>query len=183
MTTIIGEKKLDGTLRIHGDKRTSYSNWIYEDGVRKIFKVSFNWNETLIARCGDSLNKSLFLEIIDSFKKENPDSRLDNNFEAIKFFNHIKENSNINDCEVWLIVMNHNIQLQINAAWQIDESKNWYLYLGSWYNIMLTFMKTIDNLKIDFEIEDIYDIISSLDYSTSREFDTLELLPDIIQTN
>ena len=78
-------------------------------------------------------------------------------------------------------------RLEWSCWWQVSELIEWkILTIWSWSNIANTFEQivSLQKYKLDIEFEDYFDVISSMDWHTSKEFDVLTLLPDIkIETN
>lgn len=203
MTTIIGRKLPDGTLQIAWDKRTTMSTWKYMDDQTKIIKL----DNILLWKAGDSLSCKLITELYNKWKfireleikKENNIEVwskiilwIDTVLEAIDFYNYVKDNCNINrqDWEKALInfmILHKDFQILIewSCSWQVTEMQ-WEIFsMWSWSDIVTTTYKISKEWKIKYnlELEDYYDIVSSMDTYTSKEFETLEMLPEILIHN
>lgn len=194
MTTIVWRKLKDWTLQIAWDKRITNADWIYIDSSIKII----NLDNVLVWKAWDSISIQLLIEIYYKWKLskmiddvqvvDHEDSRyyINSIMSAIDFWKYLKANCNIKNIhnEWWeplisLMILHNDFQIKIDANWQITELNDVenLLSIWSWSNIVnaiIWIMKT-NKWKYVFEIDDIFEIVSSMDSSTSRDYDILEL--------
>lgn len=170
MTTIIAIKKWD-KIDLLADKRTSAGN-IYKDDTNKILLL---W-DTYIAKSWDSIHNCYVKELYDSWLS-NQTETLETVSWCICFMKYLKENSNIDTDKTSLsmIFINKKIQVAIDSIWQIEHIDDiWYLSIWSWSNIVdniNTTMKVHNWTWLYYlEYEDIYEIVSSIDNCTSKDF-------------
>lgn len=203
MTTIIGRKLPDGTLQIAWDKRTTMSNWKYIDDQTKVMRL----DNILLWKAWDSLSYKLLNELYVQWKRlrveklwdltnslwvNTPDVFINSILDSVDFFNYVKDNCNI-QYEDWrkaifsFMILHKDFQILIEwfSAWQVTEMQWEISSIWSWSDIVSTAYKISKEWKIkcDLELEDYYDLINSMDVYTSKEFDTLEMLPEILINN
>lgn len=191
MTTIIWRKLKDWTLQIAWDKRTTFVSWIVKDLYTKV--LNLDW--TLVWKYWDTISYEFFKELYERWKVsvEWMELKLETISDAVHFYNFVKANSNMkndkweHDASIWLMFLNHNFQIHIEPNLQVNElASNWVLFWWSWSNILQTFdtIVAMPKFKYDVDFEDYYEVVSTLDPYTSREYDVLTLLPDInIESN
>lgn len=189
MTTIIGRKLPDWTLQLAWDKRTTLWNWIYEDTSNKVIQL----DNILLGKAWDSLSVTLIKELY-KLQKEEMSKWINSILDAIDFYNFVKKNCNIkninnedNEPSISFIILHKDFQIQIDNNWQVSElTNNWILTIWTWSPIALTLHSISKEwkFKTDLEFDDYFNVISSMDAYTSKEYNVIELLPEIlIQTN
>ena len=188
MTTIIWRIKTDWTIQLAWDKRTTTNNVRYRETCTKIIRL----DDTLIGIAWDSIPIKLVEELHNKWKESDEWKEwLHSIIWCINFSNTIKENCNMKTKDynplVSVIFMNKDIQIEIDSSWQITHLKDVnMLSIGNWSELVdiINWVCTNEKVKYNIELEDYFEIISSLDNWTSKEFDLLEIIPDIlIQTN
>lgn len=203
MTTIIGRKLSDWTLQIAWDKRTTMSNWKYNDEQIKILRL----DNILLGKAWDSLSCNLLIELYNKWKMireseikikcnlsddDKVDCSIDSILEAIDFYNYVKDNCNI-QWDDWrkamfnFMILHKDFQILIEwtCMWQVTEMK-WEIFsMWSWSDIVETAYKISKEWKTKYnlEFEDYYNLVNSMDTFTSKDFDVLEMLPEIFIYN
>lgn len=183
MTTIIWRKLNDWTLEISWDKRTFFASWKYVDNTTKIIKL----DNILLWKAWDAIDLNLIKELYNHFKEQKLNNTknefcINSIIDSIEFINYIKSNCNI-EVEWWLntsfMILHSDFQIVIEPSWQIVsiEDSWWILSIWSWSTIVDTIIKTFNSWKIKYkyELEDLYEIVSSIDPYTSKEFDVLNI--------
>lgn len=182
MTTIIWKRFKDWTMQIAWDKRTSLASWLYLDETNKIMQL----DNTLLWKAWDSLSNTLIKELYFLWKKDNNCTWINLITDAIDFYKFVKKSCNIYNIhnEWWepnisFILMNEMFQIQIDNNWQVTElkSNDDILVIWSWANIALTlnWISSKWKFKTDLTFDDYFEVISSLDLYTSKDFDMLEI--------
>lgn len=179
MTTIIWKKLSDWTLVLASDKRITQFWWIYLDQATKIVTLD---DKILLWKAWDSISNKLTLELYNEWKDKFP-NWITSILESINFYNFVKKNCNIYNIntEEWkpnvsFLVFSKDFQIQIDNNWQVTElKKDWILTIWSWATIatILHSISKESKFKVDLLFEDYFNVISSLDINTSKEFETL----------
>ena len=201
MTTIIGRKLPDWTLQLAWDKRTTLWNWMYEDISNKVIQL----DNILLGKAWDSLSVNLIKELYEEWKLSKWKDKLitieneiymitiNSILDAIDFYNFVKKNCNIkninnedNEPSISFIILHKDFQIQIDNNWQVSELTNdWILTIWTWSPIALTLHWICKEwkFKTDLDFDDYFNVISSMDAYTSKKYNVIELLPEILIYN
>ena len=191
MTTIIWRKDKNGKLTIAADKRSticfsdnSWSTSKIVDNQTKIYKFEDkknSYNSFLLWIAWDSMSNILVNEISKTWAgSEEWKHWVDSVVTAIQFLNCLKENSNKKDPDNAFMLLHKNFQIEMSSIWQVSEMKwnvmsiwSWCFYFDS-IRASEALAKTKFNID-NFELEDYFEIISTLDPYTSSTFEVLTL--------
>lgn len=189
LTTLIWRKLSNWTLQLAWDKRMTDWFGMYRDTSTKVIQL----DNILLGKAWDSLSVNLIKELYKLWKKEMYEW-INSILEAIDFYNFVKKNCNIKNINnenlepnISFIILHKDFQIQIDNNWQVSELTNdWILTIWSWSSIASTLHWICKEwkFKTDLELNDYFDLVSSMDNSTSKKYDLIQLLPEIlIQTN
>lgn len=165
MTTIIGSLK-DWELTIHWDKRVS---WWYNIISHIRSKISnFDW--VLVWLCWDFIDRDYLEELYNVYIKENKEIKT--KWDAISFHKYLLETSWKTDVDI--MIMSKDIQVIVSQWWldimEINDNE-WFFSMWSWFVSALTLYRYNKSIPI----KSMYDIISHLDFKTSKEFNSLTI--------
>ena len=191
MTTIIWRKYKDWKLVIASDKRSTLTLTNsemevskYSDDKTKIYKFVNEKNsyyDFLLWISWDALASSLVKELYEAWiQSEEWKNWIDSIVAAIQFTNCIKENCNIKDPEIHFLIMNKKFQIDISCQWQVSEMLWDNISIWSWSYYFKSILASEELAKAkfninNFELEDYFEIISTLDPYTSSTFEILTL--------
>ena len=191
MTTIIWRKDKNGKLTIAADKRSTIcftgNNWStnkFVDTQTKIYKfvdTKNSYNSFLLWIAWDSISNILVNEIHKTWTQSKEwKNWVDSVITAIQLLNCLKENSNKKDPANAFMLLHKDFQIDMMSNWQVSEMKWNVMSIWSWcfyFDSIIAseeLAKTKFNIN-NFELEDYFEIISTLDSYTSSTFEVLTL--------